>query len=190
MTSPFSIAGRALLLPVAFAALALAAAAPAAAQPPRLPVEHMRFTYRTHDGKTSYAIVLLPGWWEARGRPPLPLVIAPHGRNTLPESTAKRWRDLPTRGGFAVVLPRGQGRVLPLDSWGYHGQIDEDADEFIDFAVEGANRMRALIEDLLAYSRAGRGADPRPIDLGHVMADVLSSLAAAVADARAQVSVG
>ncbi|HET8948919.1 MAG TPA: ATP-binding protein [Solirubrobacteraceae bacterium] len=72
----------------------------------------------------------------------------------------------------------------------YHGQIDEDADEFIDFAVEGANRMRALIEDLLAYSRAGRGADPRAIDLGHVMADVLSSLAAAVADARAQVSVG
>ena len=72
----------------------------------------------------------------------------------------------------------------------YHGQIDEDADEFIDFAVEGANRMRALIEDLLAYSRAGCGAEPRPIDLGHVMADVLSSLAAAVADARAQVSVG
>jgi PAS domain S-box-containing protein len=72
----------------------------------------------------------------------------------------------------------------------YHGQIDEDADEFIDFAVEGANRMRALIEDLLAYSRAGRGAEPGPMDLGHVMADVLSSLAAAVADARAQISVG
>jgi PAS domain S-box-containing protein len=72
----------------------------------------------------------------------------------------------------------------------YHGQIDEDADEFIDFAVEGANRMRALIEDLLAYSRAGGRSDPRPVDCGHVMADVLSSLAAAVADARAQVHVG
>jgi PAS domain S-box-containing protein len=72
----------------------------------------------------------------------------------------------------------------------YHGQIDEDADEFIDFAVEGANRMRALIEDLLAYSRAGGRSDPRPVDCGQVMADVLSSLAAAVADARAQVHVG
>ena len=72
----------------------------------------------------------------------------------------------------------------------YHGQIDEDADEFIDFAVEGANRMRALIDDLLAYSRAGRGSEPRPIDMGLVMADVLSSLAAAVTDARAHVHVG
>jgi light-regulated signal transduction histidine kinase (bacteriophytochrome) len=72
----------------------------------------------------------------------------------------------------------------------YHGQIDEDADEFIDFAVSGANRMRALIEDLLAYSRAGRGEEPRPVDTGLVVADVLSSLAAAITDARAQVEVG
>ena len=71
----------------------------------------------------------------------------------------------------------------------YHGQIDEDADEFIDFAVEGANRMRSLIEDLLAYSRAGRSAEPRPVDCNKVMADVLASLAAAIVDARAQVHV-
>jgi pimeloyl-ACP methyl ester carboxylesterase len=88
-----------------------------------LPVKRVRFEYRTHDGKRSYALVLLPGWYGRARHPGLPLIICPHGRNTRPETTAGRWRDLPTRGGFAVVLPAGQGRVLQLDSWGYPGQI-------------------------------------------------------------------
>ena len=61
----------------------------------------------------------------------------------------------------------------------YHGQIDEDADAFIDYAVEGANRMRALIEDLLAYSRAGRSERPHePVDTSRLVADVAETLRA------------
>ena len=52
----------------------------------------------------------------------------------------------------------------------YHGQLDERADQYIDFAVDGAKRMQVLINDLLAFSRVGRsGAERELVDLEDVL---------------------
>lgn len=70
----------------------------------------------------------------------------------------------------------------------YKGKLDSDADEFIDSAVEGAQRMQSLIQDLLAYSRVGsRPEEPMPVNLAVVVEDVRRLLHQAIADAKAEV---
>jgi len=61
----------------------------------------------------------------------------------------------------------------------YGGKLDADADEYIDFAVGGANRMQALINDLLSYSRVGREEIAgKPVDTQMVLDQALANLQA------------
>ena len=61
----------------------------------------------------------------------------------------------------------------------YQGQLDAEADEFIDYAVDGATRMQTLINDLLAYSRVGtRGQPFAPVDCDAALEQALANLQA------------
>ncbi len=71
----------------------------------------------------------------------------------------------------------------------YRGKLDADADEFIEYAVDGARRMQALINDLLAYSRVGtRGQEFEPTDANAVFDQVVTDLGAAIEEAQAVVT--
>jgi PAS domain S-box-containing protein len=72
----------------------------------------------------------------------------------------------------------------------YRGQLDEDADQFIHFASDGARRMQRQVTDLLAYSRVGSQGDRlRPVDSAKVLQDVRDSLAEAIRESGATVEV-
>ncbi|BCJ44195.1 histidine kinase [Actinoplanes ianthinogenes] len=61
----------------------------------------------------------------------------------------------------------------------YAGQMDERADQYIGFAVDGAQRMQRLINDLLAFSRIGRLTTGfTDVDLDRVLGEVKSQLEA------------
>jgi light-regulated signal transduction histidine kinase (bacteriophytochrome) len=71
----------------------------------------------------------------------------------------------------------------------YKEQLDEDADEFITFAVDGAERMRMLINDLLAYSRVTtHGKSFAPIDCSIVLDHALTNLKIAIEESNAVVT--
>ena len=62
----------------------------------------------------------------------------------------------------------------------YEGQLDENADRYIAFAVDGCTRMRVLIEDLLTYSRAGREIEFQPVDVANALEQVRRNLGPAL----------
>ena len=127
--------------------------------------------------------------WEL-GREKNDLVEA---RQKLEESVAELGRSNADLQQFAYVASHDLQEPLRMVSSytqliarRYKGKLDADADEFIAFAVDGANRMQRLILDLLAYSRvntAGRQFAPTAMET--VLKAALNNLTDAVKESQA-----
>jgi PAS domain S-box-containing protein len=73
----------------------------------------------------------------------------------------------------------------------YEGQLDQDAHDFIHYAVDGANRMQRLIQDLLAYSRiTTRGSQFVPLDLHEALGEAVANLQTAINESTVMVTNG
>ena len=69
----------------------------------------------------------------------------------------------------------------------YGDQLDERGTEYIGFAVDGAKRMQALINDLLTFSRVGRlDATHTEVDLDATLDSALGNLSTAIEEAKAR----
>ncbi len=63
----------------------------------------------------------------------------------------------------------------------YKDKLDADADEYINYAVNGAKRMQLLINDLLAFSRvATRGEEFAEVDINEVLEQAIFDLEIAI----------
>jgi PAS domain S-box-containing protein len=71
----------------------------------------------------------------------------------------------------------------------YKDKLDSDADEFIGYAVDGAQRMQRLIEDLLSFSRVGtRGVFSRPLGLRKVLDQAIINLSMVIKETGAVIT--
>ena len=70
----------------------------------------------------------------------------------------------------------------------YGNELDDRGRQYIDFAVDGARRMQALINDLLAFSRVGRvGSDFERIPLDRPLDKALANLGSVIEESGAHI---
>ena len=130
-------------------------------------------------------------------QPELGVVWAAQDVSTLKELNESLLRSNAELERFAYVASHDMRQPLRMIS-SYIGLIqrrlgdnaDEELREFLGYAVDGAQRMDRMIVDLLDYSRLGRQSSPRQeVALADPLDRALNSLAAAIAETGAQVSV-
>ncbi len=84
---------------------------------------------------------------------------------------------------------RSVATATQLLAWNYQSKLDDDADELIGAAIDGAKRMEQLISDLLQYSRVGRADRAfKPVSLQNVYTEAVTNIGQMVAEYDATIT--
>ena len=163
--------------------------------------EARSFDYRSLDGRIEYRVNLLPIAETDSDAAGMGLMIDVTAERATAQALERRTRELERSNEEleAFAYAASHDLLTPLRSVTgfvqllqrrYRGQLDDEADEIIEHAVEGTARMRALIDDLLAYARVGREPRlPAPVALGELAAGAAAH-AASVTDPPPRIDLG
>jgi PAS domain S-box-containing protein len=140
---------------------------------------------RDAEGRALYAISVLDDITERK-----------RGEVALREAHAELQRSNSELEQFAYVASHDLQEPLRMVSSytqllgrRYNEKFDSDAREFMAYIVDGAARMKQLIEDLLAYSRVGtKGRDFKVVELERSVRRAITNLKAAIDESGASVS--
>jgi signal transduction histidine kinase len=134
-------------------------------------------------------------WWNAKllYRVDIERMGAEH---QLKETSANLQRSNTDLQQFAYVAShdlfeplRMVTSYLQLLEHRHHAKLDQQGREFVGFAIDGAKRMEALIQDLLEYSRVDiRGRKFEPTNCEQVLAAAISNLKVAIEESGAEIS--
>ncbi len=123
------------------------------------------------------------------------LAVSQHAQAQLDEQAAELRRSNTELEQFAYVAShdlqeplRKVASFCQLLEKRYGDKLDERGIEYIGFAVDGAKRMQALINDLLTFSRVGRlGTTETEVRLDETLDAGLANLAVAIEETEAQI---
>lgn len=159
-------------------------------------------TARRKDGREFIVEVRLNPIEGAEGLMILGVVVDISARREAEERIARYTEELKRSNAeleeFAYVAAhdlqepiRMVGSFTQLLASRYEGRLDEKADKYIGYVVEGATRMKQLVDDLLVYSRVGtQGREPAPVELRAVVDRALADMARPIRKLGATVEVG